>query len=196
MYMIIDFILLALFVLTIIYQHHQTFVYAATTCGIIAIIAIMPKIIQSFVGGKRGLSFEIRTNEINYYLEKITYNHWFGLGFPDSKRYDQLIHGPSSTHLATVNANYYLEDIGFLGVISVFGFLGIVGLVWFLIKLLSAFIRSQYKRELLLIIVYLATTLGTLSLLDPQRIFYLFTLIYIIEILAKSKIGNNLEEVL
>lgn len=196
MYMIIDFLLIALFLLMILYRRHQTLVYGLVTSGVLAIGAVIPVMFRSFTGGKRGLSFAIRLNEIKYYFSKIVFNQWFGLGFPDSKRYDQLIHGPADSNLIMANGHYYLEDIGFLGILSVFGLLGILGLVWFIYKVVGTFIDTKVKQSMLLVIVYLLATIATLSLLDPQRIFYLFVLIYLMEYFANFENISDMEEVL
>ncbi|WP_125766770.1 O-antigen ligase family protein [Lapidilactobacillus wuchangensis] len=196
MYMIIDFILIMTFILICLYQKHAGIVYTIIAGGFLLALGILPKLIQGFTGGERGMSFEIRTNEIKYYFDKIFYNQWFGIGFPDAKRYSQLIHGPAETHLFSTNANYYLEDIGALGIISIFGALGIIALIWFILKLVTLFLVSQRKGEFGLILIYLTLMLATLSLLDPQRIFYLFVIIYVLEYISKKTSGNNLEGIL
>ncbi|MSD83549.1 hypothetical protein GKC32_04525 [Lactobacillus curvatus] len=197
MYMIADMlILLALVVMTTVKK------YKGLIFGLLTVITVsgfmgIPLVINSFIGGKRKLSFDMRLGELQYYAGKIFHNSWFGIGFPDSKRYDQLLHGPANSHILMANANYFLEDIGILGIIVVFGILGLIGLIYFGYLLVTAFIQAQgrYKQATLLIILYLVSTAATLSLLDPQRIFYLFFIIYLIEYLTNQVPSKDLEEI-
>lgn len=194
MYMIIDFLILITFILFSIYKKHSMLVYSTIIVGCVSAVGIIPILIKVFTSGARGLSFEIRMNEIKYYLGKFFYNGWFGIGFPDSKRYDQILHGTSGNHIAMTNGNYFVEDIGILGIIAIFGILGIIAIAFFIYKLAQIFIDSRFKRELLLIGVYLISTTVTLSFLDSQRIFYLFIIIYIIEYLSRTTENKILEE--
>lgn len=187
MYMIIDLLILAGLILIILFERTPGISYILGSGGALSALIVIPLLVKVFTSGERGASFSIRLNEIQYYLDKIFYNKWFGLGFPDASRFDQLLHGPQKLHVTLTNANYFIEDIGVLGVLSIFGVLGLVAISWFAINLIKAFIASSYKSAVFLIIIYLLAMIPTLSLIDPQRIMYLFILIYIIEYLTSNQ---------
>lgn len=197
MYMIADTLILLALIIIMAVKKYKGLIFGLLTVITVSGFMGIPLVINSFIGGKRKLSFDMRLGELQYYAGKIFHNGWFGIGFPDSKRYDQLLHGPANSHILMANANYFLEDIGILGIIVVFGILGLIGLIYFGYLLVTAFIQAQgrYKQATLLIILYLVSTAATLSLLDPQRIFYLFFIIYLIEYLTNQVPSKDLEEI-
>ncbi|WP_308903255.1 hypothetical protein [Latilactobacillus curvatus] len=197
MYMIADMLIIMAVVVIVAVKKYKGLIFGLLTVMTVGGFMGIPLVINSFIGGKRKLSFDMRLGEIQYYADKIFHNGWFGIGFPDSKRYDQLLHGPANSHILMANANYFLEDIGILGIVVVFGVLGLMGLIYFGYLLVTAFIQAQgrYKQAILLIILYLVSTAATLSLLDPQRIFYLFFIVYLIEYLTNHAPSKDLEEI-
>lgn len=197
MYMIADMLIIMAVVVIVAVKKYKGLIFGLLTVMTVGGFMGIPLVINSFIGGKRKLSFDMRLGEIQYYADKIFHNGWFGIGFPDSKRYDQLLHGPANSHILMANANYFLEDIGILGIVVVFGVLGLIGLIYFGYLLVTAFIQAQgrYKQAILLIILYLVSTAATLSLLDPQRIFYLFFIVYLIEYLTNHAPSKDLEEI-
>lgn len=197
MYMIADMLIIMAVVVIVAVKKYKGLIFGLLTVMTVGGFMGTPLVINSFIGGKRKLSFDMRLGEIQYYADKIFHNGWFGIGFPDSKRYDQLLHGPANSHILMANANYFLEDIGILGIVVVFGVLGLIGLIYFGYLLVTAFIQAQgrYKQAILLIILYLVSTAATLSLLDPQRIFYLFFIVYLIEYLTNHAPSKDLEEI-
>lgn len=197
MYMIADMLIIMAIVVIVAVKKYKGLIFGLLTVMTVGGFMGIPLVINSFIGGKRKLSFDMRLGEIQYYADKIFHNGWFGIGFPDSKRYDQLLHGPANSHILMANANYFLEDIGILGIVVVFGVLGLIGLIYFGYLLVTAFIQAQgrYKQAILLIILYLVSTAATLSLLDPQRIFYLFFIVYLIEYLTNHAPSKDLEEI-
>lgn len=197
MYMIADMLIIMAVVVIVAVKKYKGLIFGLLTVMTVGGFMGIPLVINSFIGGKRKLSFDMRLGEIQYYADKIFHNGWFGIGFPDSKRYDQLLHGPANSHILMANANYFLEDIGILGIVVVFGVLGLIGLICFGYLLVTAFIQAQgrYKQAILLIILYLVSTAATLSLLDPQRIFYLFFIVYLIEYLTNHAPSKDLEEI-
>lgn len=197
MYMIADMLIIMAIVVIVAVKKYKGLIFGLLTVMTVGGFMGIPLVINSFIGGKRKLSFDMRLGEIQYYADRIFHNGWFGIGFPDSKRYDQLLHGPANSHILMANANYFLEDIGILGIVVVFGVLGLIGLIYFGYLLVTAFIQAQgrYKQAILLIILYLVSTAATLSLLDPQRIFYLFFIVYLIEYLTNHAPSKDLEEI-
>lgn len=197
MYMIADMLIIMAVVVIVAVKKYKGLIFGLLTVMTVGGFMGTPLVINSFIGGKRKLSFDMRLGEIQYYADKVFHNGWFGLGFPDSKRYDQLLHGPANSHVMMANANYFIEDVGILGIAVVFGVLGLIGLIYFGYLLATAFIQAngRYKQAILLIILYLVSTAATLSLLDPQRIFYLFFIIYLIEYLTNHVSSKDLEEI-
>ncbi|MDT3394492.1 MAG: hypothetical protein LIR10_07970 [Bacillota bacterium] len=197
MYMIADTLILLALIIIMTVKKYKGLIFGLLTVITVSGFMGIPVVINSFIGGKRKLSFDMRLGEIQYYADKVFHNGWFGLGFPDSKRYDQLLHGPANSHVMMANANYFIEDVGILGIAVVFGVLGLIGLIYFGYLLATAFVQAhgRYKQAILLIILYLVSTAATLSLLDPQRIFYLFFIIYLIEYLTNHVSLKDLEEI-
>lgn len=197
MYMIADTLILLALIIIMTVKKYKGLIFGLLTVITVSGFMGIPVVINSFIGGKRKLSFDMRLGEIQYYADKVFHNGWFGLGFPDSKRYDQLLHGPANSHVMMANANYFIEDVGILGIAVVFGVLGLIGLIYFGYLLATAFVQAhgRYKQAILLIILYLVSTAATLSLLDPQRIFYLFFIIYLIEYLTNHVSSKDLEEI-
>ncbi|GKQ43161.1 hypothetical protein RD055328_10840 [Companilactobacillus sp. RD055328] len=194
MYMILDFVIIVFFFLTLLKKRFPALMYGILSVSLVLSTIVVPVIINLFTSGERKLSFDIRLNEIKYYFGKIFYNNWFGIGFPDAKKYDQLLHGPNNSYVYMSNGKYFVEDVGAMGIVVVFGILGIIGLLWFAYKVITALIISKNRDIMLVIILYLLMTIATLSLVDPQRIFYLFVLIYIMEFIVKKIPYKNLEE--
>lgn len=194
MYMIIDFLLIVFFILSLLKDKFPGILYSLLSLGMLFGAALVPFMAKMFVTGDRKLSFNIRQDEIKYYLGKVFHNDWFGIGFPDAKKYNQLLHGPSNSRIFMSNGKYYIEDVGAMGVVVIFGILGGIGLLWFAYKVIKAFQLSVYKDVMLAMILFLIMTTATLSLIDPQRIFYLFILIYIMEYCLKKVPQPKLEE--
>ncbi|MGR3741265.1 hypothetical protein [Companilactobacillus sp. DQM5] len=193
MYMIIDIVLFLVFIGYMAKKRTPLMIYLGAVFGGIGSIAIFPLLINMFTSGSRKESLNIRINEFMYYLGKIFNNNWFGIGFPDSKRFGQLIHGPISGHIALANAKYFLEDMGVLEIPVIFGIFGIIGILFFMHKVFYFFINSTKKIIALNIVIYLILMAPTLSLIDSQRIFYLFVIIYIMEYLLGNKAEKNNE---
>lgn len=159
--------------------------------AILAILSI-PVVddILGFTSGDRVASYNVRLEEVNYYLDLVFKSPYFGIGFPpDNSAFFALLHGPFSqfsTHA------YYLDDIGVLGSIVQFGLPFCLILLVLLISLVKQTI-SNPQFYVLGSALYLFLLLPTLSPFNPQRIFTLGMVISII-FCRMMKVPNNSQE--
>lgn len=146
---------------------------------------------QIFSNESRALSSTIRQNAYKYYLNYFFYNKWFALGFARDDLYGNLIHGTFINNLGQIiSANY--DDVGIIGFLGRFGLLGVINIVIYLLSLMAVFLDSKEKQLTFLIFLFIFGSCISLSLFDPQRIFYLPLLLAFLDFLTKS--NHNREE--
>ncbi|YCI38228.1 hypothetical protein M1D49_02730 [Bacillus sp. PK3-056] len=96
--------------------------------------------ISSFSEGDRIKSTNIRMEEIEFFLNQIFNNYFFGRGFLDpsipSNLY--LINGPYG--------NYFVSDVGVLGFLALFGLLGVLFLLIIVFKIIRTIKSIMNKR--------------------------------------------------
>lgn len=145
-----------------------------------------------FSSDSRAISTEIRFSSYTYYLNHLFENDWFSLGFARDDLYYNLIHG---TYLngdgQIISANF--DDLGIIGFIGRFGLIGIFDMIVYLIALISSFINSKNKNATILIFVFVFGSCISLSLFDPQRIFYLVFIMALLDFLTMEKSKDKFE---
>lgn len=157
--------------------------------AVLAIISI-PVVddIFGFTSGARVASYNVRLEEITYYLDLLFKSPYFGIGFPpDNATFFGLLHGPFSQFSPHA---YYLDDIGILGSIVQFGLpfcLILLVLLFSLVK--RAILNPQFY--VLSSATYLMLLLPTLSPFNPQRIFTLGMLICILFFQKKELLNSS-----
>lgn len=148
------------------------------------IIMIMNKVL--FSDSSRAIAFTIRLQAMQYYLDNIALNGWFSMGFARDDLFSTLIHGGSFL--------YNFDDVGMIGFVGRFGWLGVTSLAFFIVSLIMNFIRSLRKYTTFICIVILIGTSVSVSLLDPQRIFYLPLILAFMDFLTYQKISEGKNE--
>ncbi|CCG90603.1 putative membrane protein [Pediococcus pentosaceus IE-3] len=188
-YIIMTILVLLLYALWLINKHFGKDLVILTV-GILAIpvLFLMTKFIINIIFGNssRGISLSIRQEAIKYYLQNISLHKWFSLGFVRDDLFSNLVHNTHIDFAGNVYS-YNYDDVGVVGLIAQYGWLGILNISIYFLTTLSIFIKSHSKYLLLFIFVLLFGSWTSVSLFDPQRIFYLPILLVLID-----SIGNNI----
>ncbi|WP_233671712.1 hypothetical protein [Pediococcus pentosaceus] len=188
-YIIMTILVLLLYALWLINKHFGKDLIILTV-GILAIpvLFLMTKFIINIIFGNssRGISLSIRQEAIKYYLQNISLHKWFSLGFVRDDLFSNLVHNTHIDFAGNVYS-YNYDDVGVVGLIAQYGWLGILNISIYFLTTLSIFIKSHSKYLLLFIFVLLFGSWTSVSLFDPQRIFYLPILLVLID-----SIGNNI----
>ncbi|MFT9030856.1 MAG: hypothetical protein ABF415_05185 [Leuconostoc pseudomesenteroides] len=137
--------------------------------------------------GGRSASYTVRLDAIQYYLSQFSNNGVFAIGFAHDPEFLLLNHGYS---LAYGRSIYYMDDIGIIGFLAVFGKLGILWLIVFLSELLKQILHAGNKKIVMLLCFTVLATSGTLVYLNIQRIFYLVFLLLLVDFFVHER---NLE---
>lgn len=194
MYIIIDLLLIAYTICILLWREHKAAVVITGSLLVSGILVLLPKILRSFTSGDRSASYDIRKEEIVYYFNHIFEHGILGIGFPDTRRYEHIIHGFKGMTLQHFGPQYFLEDVGILGIFAVFGVFGIIWITVLIVDLYKSWQHSQKPLIALLLIGYIVLTAFTLSLLDAQRILYLFIILYSLDYLTRYTNYQSLEE--
>ncbi|ASN59512.1 hypothetical protein ACEE24_02335 [Latilactobacillus curvatus] len=195
MYIIIDLIMVAYTSCILLWQNYKGTVIVAGSTIVSGILTLLPKIMHSFTSGERSVSYDIRKEEIAYYFNNIFKHGIFGIGFPDTRQYEHIIHGFKGITLKHFGPQYFLEDVGILGIFAVFGVFGLIWIIILIIDLYRSWQQSQRPIISLLLIGYIVLTAVTLSLFDAQRILYLFLILYSLDYLTRYTNYQSLEEI-
>lgn len=137
--------------------------------------------------GGRSASYTVRLDAIQYYLSQFSNNGIFAIGFAHDPEFLLLNHGYS---LAYGRSIYYMDDIGIIGFLAVFGKLGILWLIVFLSELLKQILHAGNKKIVMLLCFTVLATSGTLVYLNIQRIFYLVFVLLLVDFFVHER---NLE---
>lgn len=137
--------------------------------------------------GGRSASYTVRLDAIQYYLSQFSNNGVFAIGFAHDPEFLLLNHGYS---LAYGRSIYYMDDIGIIGFLAVFGKLGILWLIVFLSELLKQILHAGNKKIVMLLCFTVLATSGTLVYLNIQRIFYLVFVLLLVDFFVHER---NLE---
>lgn len=159
--------------------------------GIPIIFAFM-SFLQSLLGNSsRSVALTIRQDALQYYLQNLDYSKLFAFGFLRDDIYGGLIHGIAINGML-LGFNY--DDVGIFGFLAIFGRLGIFVIVIYCICLLRGYLYSKDKFLTLLLYIYLFGSWMSLSLFDPQRIFYLPILLALADFFTNQKVNNLKKE--
>lgn len=194
MYIIIDLLLVAYTIAVILWKKYKVFVVAGGSLVSMVVLVALPTIVKGFTSGERSVSYDIRKEEIVYYFNQIFKHYFLGIGFPDAKRFEAVLHGFQGITLQHFGPQYFLEDVGILGILATFGVLGVIWLIVLLIDLYKSWQESQIPSASVLLIGYVIITSFTLSLFNAQRILYLFIILYCLDYLTKQKKPELQEE--
>lgn len=134
-------------------------------------------------------SLSIRLEAVKYYISNLRFSGWFSMGFARDSVYGNLIHNQYVTNLGQV-VTYNYDDVGIVGFLAQFGLVGIVDMVIYAVTLMVSFIKSRKKEISFLIIVVILGSCINLSLLDPQRIFYLPMVLVMLDFISSSKYSS------
>lgn len=137
--------------------------------------------------GDRSASYTVRLDAIQYYLSQFSNNGVFAIGFAHDPEFLLLNHGYSLTYGRSI---YYMDDIGIIGFLAVFGKLGIVWLIVFLSELLKQILHAGNRKIVMLLCFTVLATSGTLVYLNIQRIFYLVFVLLLVDFFVHER---NLE---
>ncbi|GEM_PF-2507131 len=123
-----------------------------------------------------------RLEALNYYIQIIKENMFFGMGFV------RPLEGTDAFTLVHGYQGYlYTTDVGIVGLVSIFGLLGASWFIGIIIKLFYMLLRLKkykdavYYIELIGIITFLIFTSATIIVTDPQRIILLPVIMVIFE---------------
>ena len=195
MYIMIDLLMVAYTIAVMLWQKYKVLVVTAGSFVITLVLVALPTIAKGFTSGERSVSYDIRKEEIVYYFNQIFKHHFLGIGFPDAKRFDQILHGFHGITLQHFGPQYFLEDVGILGILATFGILGVIWLLTLLVDLYRSWKNSQSPYASMLLIGYIIITAFTLSLFNVQRILYLFIILYCLDYLTKKKSQHQEEQI-
>lgn len=131
----------------------------------------------------RAISLTVRQEAIDYYLHNLNFSGIFAFGFLRDDLYGTLIHG---VDLKGLLLGYNYDDVGIVGFLGMFGITGIVVLLVYLICLVQAFIYSKRKHITIMVYIFIVGSCASLSLFDPQRIFYLPVMLAMVCFLTSS----------
>lgn len=139
--------------------------------------------------GDRSASYTVRLDAIRYYLSQFANNGVFAIGFAHDPEFLLLNHGYSLTYGRSI---YYMDDIGIIGFLAVFGKLGIAWIIIFLSELLKQILYASNRKIVMLLCFTVLATSGTLVYLNVQRIFYLVFVLLLVDFFVHER---NLEGV-
>ncbi|USI45203.1 hypothetical protein [Leuconostoc mesenteroides] len=139
--------------------------------------------------GDRSASYTVRLDAIRYYLSQFSNNGVFAIGFAHDPEFLLLNHGYSLTYGRSI---YYMDDIGIIGFLAVFGKLGIAWIIIFLSELLKQILYAGNRKIVMLLCFTVLATSGTLVYLNVQRIFYLVFVLLLVDFFVHER---NLEGV-
>lgn len=143
---------------------------------------------QLLVGNSsRSVALTIRQDAIQYYIQNLRYNGIFSFGFLRDDLYGQLIHGVGINGMS-LGFNY--DDVGIFGFLAIFGLIGVFIMFIYSLSLMLAFTYSRNKFITFMIYVYIFGSWTSLSLFDPQRIFYLPVLLALLDFLTNENVIN------
>lgn len=188
-YMVLSMVIIVLYLVKIAYEKFGLdFYYLMMVILIIPIVYLAYKgIIKLFFSsGSRSVSLSIRLEAIDYFWNHLTLNKWFSMGFARDDLYSGLLHGKYiDNNLQIIQFNF--DDVGMIGFIGRFGVLGIINVSLYAVVLVRAFVKSKMKYATTLIMVIVIGSWVSISLYDPQRIFYLPILLAYLNFLAFAK---------
>lgn len=137
----------------------------------------------------RSASYTVRIQAMQYYLSQFSNNGVFAIGFAHDPEFVLLNHGYSFIYGRSV---YYMDDIGIVGFLAIFGKLGVLWLIVFLSDLVKQILYANNRIIVVLLSATLFATSGTLIYLNVQRIFYFVFVLLIIDFFVHE---NSLEQV-
>lgn len=157
----------------------------------VGLFVLIPIIYVAYIGiqsilfsnTSRLVALSIRTEAIRYYFNNIFVNKWFEFGFARDDLYANMIHGQLLTY------NY--DDVGLVGFLGRFGLVGIVSLIILVISGIVNFIHSKNKYVSGMLIISVVGVSISLSLLDPQRIFYFSVILALLDFFRNDKSYNG-----
>ncbi|MFR6665833.1 MAG: hypothetical protein ACLUQX_06775, partial [Thomasclavelia spiroformis] len=82
------------------------------------------------------------------------------------------------------------DDVGIFGFLAIFGLIGVFIMFIYSLSLMLAFTYSRNKFITFMIYVYIFGSWTSLSLFDPQRIFYLPVLLALLDFLTNENVIN------
>lgn len=188
-YIIMTILVLLLYVLWFINRHFgKDLVILTMSVLAIPVLFFMIKFIISIIFGNssRGISLSIRQEAIKYYLQNISLHKWFSLGFVRDDLFSNLVHNTHVDFAGNIYS-YNYDDVGMVGLIAQYGWLGVLNISVYFLATLGVFVKSNSKYLLLFMFVLFFGSWISVSLFDPQRIFYLPLLLVLID-----SIDNNI----
>ncbi|WP_135368196.1 hypothetical protein [Levilactobacillus suantsaiihabitans] len=158
---------------------------------IIGFYATLAKLFYS--DSSRSISLDIRQSAINYYLSNLGLNGWFSMGFARDDIFGGLIH---DTHIngAGQILSYNFDDSGVVGFLGRFGIVGVLDLLIGLISIIIVYVKSRFKFLSLFPLLAIIGMSISLSLFDPQRIFYFPILMVLLDFLASDRSTNAIND--
>lgn len=190
-YLLILLVLMLIMMLILLSIKNKKFIPFIIIMGAAAIAYVVVKMVSYlgfFGSGSRSMSYVVRLQEIDYFVSHYFDNGYFGIGFSAD---DLLTHGFSSLYGKGI---YYIDDIGLIGSIAIYGVLGIIWICVLLFELIKVNLKAVNKKVVFLLTVILLITSGTLIYLNPQRFYFLIFSLLIIDFFAQHndvKRSNN-----
>ena len=122
-------------------------------------------------------STEVRVDAIGYYIARFLQNPLTGMGFVSESKYPTLVHGPLM--------NFYLSDVGFVGVLAQTGIFSIVIYVMPLIRMINVSklaIKSgcaeRYCFQIALTVYFLITSISIAATVPGCAVGFAFAIAY------------------
>lgn len=131
-----------------------------------------------FTTGDRSASYTVRLSAIQYYLAQFSNNGVFGIGFASESEFFLLNHGYSFDYGRSV---FFMDDVGIIGFLAVFGKLGVSWIIVFLSELFKQVIYARNRKIVMLLVLTLLATSVSVIYLNVQRIFFFVFVLLIID---------------
>lgn len=182
-------LLLALFIIILAQRTYAKYgsgmLFTGAVLLAIPVIILGYKIIMLllFYNERRTQAALTRFDELEYFTSLINIHGWFGIGFPRVADHLDLLQG---------NGMYYsLDDIGISGFISRIGYIGVVIVAIFIVNLVKVIYKSKHKSTVFALLIYILGSSISLSLFDPQRIFYLPVILALFDFVASNNLSSK-----
>lgn len=183
-YIITDLVIIGVWLLMKLNRVHRFFtIVSLYLVGLVGSFSLSDLLLK-FSTGSRKESLSVRIEAIKFYFNEVPRWSMFGIGFPNTAATDYILHGG---FLVIYGYQYYLDDIGILGFLTVFGLSGLLIIVMFFYKIIKGFWYSKNKWPLLILILYLSITSISVSLFNVQRIILLPVLLLLITYFSITK---------